>query len=144
MGDQEELLLNNRFKVAVGPLLISFAKASNISDSFSVTPIPEGGTMNPFVIPDKKRNPETLVLERGVRKNLTAQMIDEYLTTGVPLIGVTIMIGDQNGSMKKAFFFEQGIVTKWELTALDGKGAEVMIKRLEITHTGLTQIPVPF
>ena len=144
MGSREDLLLNNRFKVAIGALLISFAKASNISESFAVTSAPEGGMSYPSIIPETKKSPETLVLERGVRSDLISQSIDEYLTTGVPLIGITLMVADKSGSIKKAYFIEQGIITKWELTSLDGKDAEVLIKKLEITHTGLTQIPVPF
>jgi len=140
MSAQNDLLLNNRFIVVLGPLVIGFAKVSNISDSYSLTQIPEGGNPYPIFLPDQKKQPETLVLEKGVKSDVYSLMVDLALKPGVPIVGITIMVLDIHGIPFKNYFIDQGIITKCEASGLDGRGNEVLIKRMTITHTGLYEI----
>jgi len=140
MSAQNDLLLNNRFIVALGPLIIGFARVSNISDSYSLTQIPEGGNPYPIFLPDQKKQAETLVLEKGVKSDAYNLLVDLALKPGVPIIGITIMVLDVHGIPFKNFFIDQGIITKCETGTLDGKGDEILIKKMTITHTGLYEI----
>lgn len=142
MNKRESLLLNNQFMVAIGPLLYSFAKISNLTDSYELETMYQGGSNRyPELLTKQKSKAETLILERGVLKSPLG-LADMALTTGVPVTAVTIMVLN-HGRVHKAYFFEYGMITKWEVSGLDAVGKDILIKKIEITHNGLHEVPVP-
>lgn len=84
---------------------------------------------------------ETLILEKGIQKSI-AGIQGDMLRTGIPVTAVTIMVLDR-GMVRKAYFLEEGVITKWEVGSLDAMGKDVLIKKVEITHSGLVEVPVP-
>lgn len=142
MNKRESLLLNNQFIVSFGVTLFSFAKVSNISDTFEVETVSEGGSNRyPEFLMKQKAKAETLVLERGVSQGLLG-LADMGMRTGIPVTSVTIMVMER-GKVKKAYFMEKGVITKWEVGSLDAMGKDVLLKKIEITHSGLTEVAVP-
>lgn len=142
LSKRESLLLNNQFIVSFGVVLYSFARVSNLSDSFEVEAVSEGGC-NGFqrLLMKPKTKPETLILEKGIQKSI-AGVQGDMLRTGIPVSSVTVMVLDR-GMVRKAYFLEEGVITKWEIGSLDALGKDVLIKKVEITHSGLTEVPVP-
>lgn len=141
--DQEEMVANNRFRVAIGLAVYSFSKVSNISDTADYEAYSEGGNNSyPVLLRKPKTTMEKLVLERGVRMG-EKDILMRGLTTGVPVAAVSIMIMKQQ-RVVKSYFFEQGIITKWELGDLDAMGKDVLIKKVEITHSGLHENVLQF
>ena len=39
--------------------------------------------------------------------------------------------------MKKNYYFDRGLVTKWELSGLDAMEGHAIYRTVEITHSGL-------
>ena len=142
MAKRDSMILNNHFVVSIGPVLFGFSKISNLSDTFEVEAVAEGGSnWYPDFVMKQKRNPEKLVMERGLMRGAMG-LSDSALTTGVPVLGVIIMVMD-HGSPVKAYSFEAGVITKWEVGELDAMGKNVLVKKIEITHTGLHEVPIP-
>ncbi len=137
MSVRESLLANNRFLVSIGPLLMSFAKITNISDSLETEAIQEGGNnWSPQLLIKPKTAAQTLVLERGVQTGSPSIL----LSIGSQVEVGTIMIMGQNRLPSKAYAFDSGLVTKWEIGELDAMGKDILIKKLEISHSGLYEV----
>lgn len=135
MEKRENLLLNNQFVVFIGSDSYSFAKVSNLSNSIEIEPINQGGVnQNAEFLVRQKNKAETLILEKGVVKRS-----DSSLTTG-DIITEAIIIVKKHGMVEKTYSFEYGIVTKWEVSPLDALGKDILIRKLEITHTGLEEV----
>ncbi len=138
MDTREGLLLNNRFLVSIGRDLFSFAKVSNLSDSFEMESIRQGGANRyPEFLAKQKEKRETLILEKGVQKKEGDS--EKKLKPGARVSAVAIMVLN-HGKVEKTYSFDYGVITKKEITPLDAMGKEVLINKLEITHTGLTDI----
>lgn len=139
MGIREELVANNRFMVTLGTLTYSFSKVTNISDSIELETVPEGGyNDSPRFFPKPKTTVETLVLERGVQ---TKDRLGPDLSLKVGMhIYIAIIIVMNEGKVAKTYSFEEGIVTRWEVGGLEAVGKQLLVKKLEISHTGLLEI----
>lgn len=133
---QEELVAANQFRVAIGPVLYSFSKVTNLSDTVEYEPYQEGGINDyPQLLKKPKTQMETLILEKGVRVG-AKDIPMRALTTGVWVAAVVIMVM-KHGRVVKSYFFEQGVITKWELGELNALGKDILIKRVVIAHNGL-------
>ena len=134
--EQEELVAANQFRVAIGPVLYSFSKVTNLSDTVEYEPYQEGGINDyPQLLKKPKTQMETLILEKGVRVG-AKDIPMRALTTGVWVEAVVIMVM-KHGRVVKSYFFEQGVITKWELGELNALGKDILIKRVVIAHNGL-------
>jgi len=139
MDKREALLLNNRFVISMGLTVYSFAKVSNLVDSYEVEAFQQGGSNRyPELVAKQKSKPETLILESGVVRGHSAGH-EKQFSAGEPVKNVTIMVMDHS-KVAKTYFFEHGIITKWEISGLDALGKDILIKKLEITHSGLQEV----
>lgn len=138
MTIRETLLLNNRFHVILGEWMYSFARVSNISSSVEVETVNEGGVNeHPALLYKQKSQAEALVLERGIA--VKPELKSTRLKAGTMVKGGIVLV--RNGRMLfKAYSFEEGIITRWEMSALDAMGKDVLIEKLEIRHSGLEEI----
>lgn len=137
------MIANNQFRVAFGPLVYSFSKVSNLSDSVEYEAYQEGGNNSyPVLLKKSKTRMETMTLERGVWAG-PRDIPMRTLTTGVWVAAVIIMVMSRQ-KVVKSYFFEQGVITKWELGDLNAVGNELLIKRVEITHNGLHENVLQF
>ena len=134
--EQEDMIGNNQFRVAIGPAVFSFSKVTNLSDTVEYEPYQEGGFNDyPRLLKTPKTKMETLILEKGIRVGVKDVSM-MALTTGVWVTAVVIMVMKHN-RVVKSYFFEQGVITQWELGDLNALGNEILIKRVVITHNGL-------
>ena len=125
MTMRETLLLNNRFHVILGEMMYSFARVSNISGSVEVETVNEGGANEcPVLLYKQKSQAESLVLERGLAVKL--QPKSARLKAGTVVKGGIILVKN-NLMVFKAYSFDEGIVTRWEMSALDALGKDVLI-----------------
>lgn len=139
MTDRDKLLANNQFIVTVGPLVYSFSSVTNISDSMEVEVVQEGGfNLHPQMLWKPKSKLETIVLERGIQIG-AGGLQDKLLTTGMTVLVVTIMVMNRK-EVSKVYFFDEGIITKWEIGNLNAMGKDILIRKVEITHTGLHEL----
>ena len=142
MSIQKSLLLNSNFVVNIGPLSFSFARVRNISDTLEVESVREGGdNRNVHSLVKQRPSEQKIILERGLLANPEGAA-DMTLTTGVPVYAVTILVM-KNGSIQKSYYFDKGLITRWELSGLDAMEGRPIYKTIEITHSGLHEAPVP-
>ena len=98
----------------------------------------EGGVNeHPALLYKQKSQAEALVLERGIA--VKPELKSTRLKAGTMVKGGIVLV--RNGRMLfKAYSFEEGIITRWEMSALDAMGKDVLIEKLEIRHSGLEEI----
>ena len=97
MSESEDLVANNRFIVTLGPLMYSFSKVTNISDSIELETITEGGyNDSPRFFEKPKAKVETLVLERGVQAG-DSLGLDLMLKVGMHVyVAIIIVMNGKN------------------------------------------------
>ena len=138
------LVGNQQFKVFFGSTQINFARVSNVQRSVEHEDLMEGG-LNDYVHVLTKPGGQsgTLTLEKGVAADSSLTKLMRALEPGTRITTpVTILLYSRDASGWKparAWGFEDGMVTRWELGNLDGLGSEVIIEKLEISHAGLTE-----
>ena len=78
------------------------------------------------------------MLEYGIA---SGELLRTTLTAGSELsMGIVIMVMPESGMIPTATYeADWGIVTKWEIDTLDALESGVLIKRVEISHTGLNE-----
>lgn len=141
MSVHDDLVSNNRFVVSIGPATFSFSSVTNISHSITVDDIQEGGRNDtPRFVVSPKRNGDQLVLERGIQTGVQARLAGAVFTPGMPVMLCTIMVLDRNMSIAKIYAFDEGIVTKWEIDNLVANDNRILVRRVEIRHSGLYEL----
>lgn len=154
MVSHEKLLTNNRFLVFFGndsSKSFSFSKISNIQNAIEYDTIVEGGNnLYAHAVQKPKGQTETIVLEKGVRLRDSRDKKGELvpgtkLANGLEIIVLQKVVqNDQTKVCKdkvaRAYGFNSGIITKWELSPFDALGNEILVNKVEIVHTGLYEI----
>lgn len=138
---------NQYFRVYFGSTLISFARVSNVQRSVEHESFAEGG-LNGYVHvltrPDGQSG--TLTLEKGVAADDKITRLMRILSPGQRItVPVTITLchrDEEDWKPVRSWGFEDGMVTRWEVTNLDGLGSEVAIEKMEISHAGLVELEV--
>lgn len=139
------LVGNQYFRVYFGATLISFARISNIQRAVEHEDLAEGG-LNDYIHVLTKQGGQsgTLTLEKGVVADKPVVEVMRTLAPGRRItLPVTITLyhrGEKEWRPARSWGFEDGMVTRWELAGLDGMGSEVTIEKLEISHSGLTEV----
>lgn len=137
----ESYVINSRFEVYIGTDSYGFSKISGLREETEYDSIREGGrNWSPLFFEKGKSKPDTLVLESGV-KSMDVSRSKGWLKRGTKLSGVVIILG-RNGTNFKGFTFDEGIVTKIEYGDLNALGNEIVIRRMEIAHTGIYETEV--
>lgn len=139
---REKLIPSHSFLVTIGPLVLSFAKVSNMVAQIEYDAVIEGGNNDyPHLFKKAKTKPDTLVLEKGVRTRATDASFD-LLLEGMQVELGTILLLKDGIDLQKAFYFKRGLIVKREFSKLDAMSNEVLIETLEIAHSGLVEIPI--
>lgn len=134
----DAFLTNHQFTVHIGNSTYGFAKVSNLVQEQEYDSIQEGGrNWSPVFFRKPKSKFDILVLEKGIKAaapNPRAKPVE----IGLKLTGVIITIGEPKSYLR--YTFDEGIVTKVELDQLDAMGNSVLIRKVEIAHTGLKRM----
>lgn len=139
---REKLVPGHSFIVTLGVLVLSFSKVSNIATQIEYDAINEGGNNDyPLLFRKPKTNPDTLILERGVRTRATDLAFD-LLREGVQVELGTILVMKNGIDLQKAFYFKKGIIVKRQFSDLDAMSNDLFIESMEIAHTGLVQLDI--
>ena len=139
MSIPESLLLNSNFLVNIGQHTFSFARIRTVSEVLETEAVREGGdNWHVHALAKQLSSPQKLSMERGLLADPDGK-VPVALKPGTMVSSVTIMVM-QRGSKKKAYYFDQGIVTKWDISDFDALQGNVMFQTVEITHSGLHEI----
>jgi len=139
MAAQDNLAKRTKFKVILNGMLLGFSKVSNISTTMEFETVVEGG-MNDCVhyLPKPRQSMDKLILEYGIA---SGELTRTTLTAGYELTkGIVIMVMGDKGMIPTATYQANwGIVTKWEIDTLDATSSGLLIKKVEISHNGLSE-----
>lgn len=139
MSVQSKLARNTRFKVILDKRILGFSKISNISATMEYETVAEGGVNDRvYYLPKPRQNLDKLTLEYGIA---SGDLLRTTLDAGTVLsTGFVIMVLPQSGSIPTATYTARwGIITKWEIDTLDAQNSSLLIKKVEISHTGLEE-----
>ena len=140
---REKLVPSHSFLVTIGPAMFSFSKISNLMSRVEYDSIIEGGNNDyPHLFKKAKTQPDTLILEKGVRTR-SSDLSFNLLTEGMQVEMVTIMLLKNGTDLEKVFFFKKGMIVKRQFSTLDAMSNELLIETLEIAHSGLVEVPIP-
>lgn len=139
MAAHDNLAQHTKFKVILNGTPLGFSKVSNISATMEFETVVEGGLNDRVHYLQKPRQSlDKLVLEYGIA---SGEFLRTTLTAGSELsMGIVIMVMPENGFVPTATYeADWGIVTKWEIDTLDALNSGLLIKKVEISHTGLNE-----
>lgn len=128
---------NHRFMLSVGSMSMSFSKISGIENSLEIETSKEGNNMNGnnFLVSPKSKL-SVLTLEHGVHRSSNAL---KKLTLGTEIKDGNIIVLD--GRLPTQMYsFDSGIVSSFKIMDLNAMEKKVLIRSLQITHTGLREI----
>lgn len=139
MAKQDNIAKRTRFMVILDGMPLGFSKVSNISSTMEFESVSEGGVNDRIhYLPKPKQSLDKLTLEYGIA---SGELLRTTLTAGYELkAGIIIMVMPDSGSIPTAIYqADWGIVTKWEIDTLDAVSSGVLVKKVEISHNGLTE-----
>ena len=143
MASADDLIPSYSFEVSLDGVSFSFSRVNNLSGSIEIETIVEGGNNNsPVILRKPNRNPDVLVLEKGVYTSVQDVAMAMF-TEGSKIDSISINVL-RNGSTVRMFFISGGVVVKREYFPLDSLESAVLMESLQIAHTGLTEVPLPF
>jgi T4-like virus tail tube protein gp19. len=143
MASHNSYLPNYSFEVRIDGSSFGFSKVNNISAGIEFDTIVNGGSNDaPVILPKPKRTADMIVFEKGLKADLSDTMFS-LLTEGKKVGGIMIFV-KLNGSIKRIFSISTGVIIKREFSPLDAMGDQVFLEALQIAHTGLTEIALPF
>ncbi|MCI9447244.1 MAG: phage tail protein [Lachnospiraceae bacterium] len=139
MAMQDNLARHTKFKVILNGKSLGFSKVSNISATMEFETVVEGGVNDRVhYLPKPRQSLDKLILEYGIA---SGEMSRTTLTAGYELKkGIIIMVMPDSGLIPTATYQANwGIVTKWEIDTLDAMSSGILIKKVEISHNGLSE-----
>lgn len=139
MSIQNNLAKRTMFKVILDGMPLGFSKVSNISATMEFETVVEGGVNDQVhYLPKPRQSMDKLVLEYGIA---SGELLRTTLTAGYELKkGIIIMVMPDSGVVPTATYQANwGIVTKWEIDTLDATSSGLLIKKIEISHNGLSE-----
>ena len=143
MSSASDLIPSYSFDVRMNGLSFSFARVSNLSGTIAIDTIIDGGSNDsPVILRVPKKTPDMLILEKGLYTTF-GDMSFALFTEGSTVGSININVL-RDGKTVRMFFVSGGVVVKREYSTLDALESEVMIESLQIAHTGITEIPLPF
>lgn len=136
----DDYISNYSFEVQLGLMIkISFSKVSNIGSEAEIDVRAEGGNNDRMLFFEKpKRRPDTIMFSMGWGTGLKVSLLS-CLVEGLKIDDIMILV-KKGATTRKIFYIEQGIISKIKFSDLDALHGEVMIKTLELQHTGLVEI----
>ncbi len=139
MSIHNDLAKRTNFKVILNGTPLGFSRVSNISATMEFEAVAEGGVNDRIHYLQKPRQTlDKLILEYGIA---SGELLRTTLGAGSELsLGIVIMVMPEKGLIPTATYEANwGVVTKWEIDTLDAESSGLVIKRVEISHTGLSE-----
>lgn len=139
MSIHNDLAKRTNFKVILNGTPLGFSRVSNISATMEFEAVAEGGVNDRIhYLPKPRQSMDKLILEYGIA---SGELLRTTLGAGSELnLGIVIMVMPDKGMIPTATYeADWGVVTKWEIDTLDAGSSGLVIKRVEISHTGLSE-----
>jgi phage tail-like protein len=143
MSVRDELIPDSSFEVRFDGVVFGFSRISSISASAEYDTIVEGGTNGaPVLLPKPKRAADTIVFAKGLKTN-TSDMMFSLFSEGNVIKNILVIVRRQ-GKMARIFTVSNAMITRREFAPLDAMGSQVFLEAIQLAHTGITELAVPF
>lgn len=132
---------NYNFEVKIGLFSLGFSKITSISSAAEYETIGKGGENDTMYFLNKpKRSPDSIIFERGMKLGISDGFCS-LVSEGVILNNIMIVVKKQF-LIQRIFWIDHGIVTRKSFGDLDAMSGTVLIRTLELAHTGMTEIAI--
>lgn len=129
-----------RYFICINKTLMGFSKVSGlVMEMDSETYIEGGKEAVPYVMQKKDAGAKVLTLEKGISKEYDNSILS-FIEPGCHVDDILIIIIKNTYEIDKAFYIEEGIITKISYSDLDAGSGGIFMITLEISHTGLMEI----
>lgn len=134
-----DLIPGYEFEVQLGLFIkMNFTKISNMTSNGDFDVMGDGGNNSRMFFASKPhRTPDTMTFHKGWATGLANTALS-FLEPGMKISEILILV-KKNGWLKKSFYIEQGILTRITYSDLDAMNSSIIIKSMEIAHTGLKE-----
>lgn len=138
-----EYFTGSEFEVKFDLVSVSFSKITNVGTSIELETYSEGGRNgSPLYFRKPKKRPEVIIFEKGVHGGISGASFSQ-IKEGTHILNVMIMIKN-HGKLTRVVSFNDGLVLSKKFSNLDAMGNQVLVERLEMAHSGLFEVPIPF
>lgn len=130
------------FRVWIEMVEVNFSKITNIENRIETEMFVEGGRNDcPVVRQKAKQRADTIIFEKGMT-DTAGGLFFSLLRQGMKVANLIIFVR-QAGSIVRIFSIDEGLIVSKKFTDLDANSSTVLVERLEIAHSGLSEIPIP-
>lgn len=138
-----EFITGLEFEVRFDLIKASFSKVTNIGIKIEYDTFIEGGHNDaPLYLQKPKKQPDTIVFEKGVHTGLTSNIFG-LIKEGMRVKNVMIFVRHR-GKTDRILYFDSGLVLSKEFGEFNASKNTVLIERMEIAHSGLKEMPFLF
>ena len=138
----EEFIGSYEFDVQIDTVQVNFSRITNIGSEIETETFVEGGN-NDYPIIRKKpgRSPDVIIFEKGMPRTSKVSIF-EILREGMKLTNILIFV-KKEGSIVKIYGIDEGLILSRKFTDLDAGSSTLFIEKLELAHTGISEIDPP-
>lgn len=130
------------FDVRINLIQVSFSKITNIGNEIETEVFVEGGNNDyPIVRQKAPQKPSVIVFEKGMTKTFGGSVY-AVLRQGMKLANLLIFV-KKEGKIVRIYGIDEGLILSKKFTDLDANSSTVLIEKLELAHTGISEIPLP-
>lgn len=138
-----DFITGTEFEVRFDLIKASFSKVTNVGSKIEYDTFIEGGHNDyPMYLRKPKKQPDTIIFEKGVHTGLTSSIF-ATVKEGMRVKNVMIFV-KQRGKTDRILYFDSGLVLSKEFSGFDASGRSVLIEKMEIAHSGLKEMPMLF
>ena len=139
-----DLIPNYSFTVRLDMLSFGFKRVSNMTSTAEIETIIDGGhNDSPVIVRKPKRNPDILILEKGLSTTMNDLKFGLLFKEGRKIDNISIDV-KRDGKTVRMFSVTGGVIVSREFSGLDAVDGDVLLESLKIAHSGITEIPLPF
>lgn len=130
------------FEVRVNLIKVNFSKITNLGNELETESFVEGGNNDyPIVRQKARQKPDILVLEKGMLSTFGGSIFGLF-RQGMKLTNILIFVR-QRGSIVRIYSIDEALIISKKFSDLDANSSTIFIEKLELAHTGITEVPLP-
>lgn len=130
------------FDVRINLIQVNFSKITNISNEIETDVFVEGGNNDyPIVRQKARQKPDVIVFEKGMTNTLGGGIFAIF-RQGMKLANILIFV-KKEGHIVKIYSIDEGLIISKKFTDLDAASSTILIEKLELAHTGISEVPLP-
>ncbi|MDR1772076.1 MAG: phage tail protein [Hungatella sp.] len=129
------------FDVRINLIQVNFSKITNISNEIETDVFVEGGNNDyPIVRQKARQKPDVVIFEKGMTSTFGGGIFSIF-RQGMKLTNILIFV-KKEGHIVKIYSIDEGLIISKKFTDLDANSSTIFIEKLELAHTGISEVPL--